>query len=142
MKDAQNMCVLYHPSPCISYANVRNSYGPYAHCSLDKGVACAKHIQLKLKFVILWALLLSEKGYFGAFFTFSQTPGENPLVGFGVRTCGIPSMRCIYKATVAVDMLAILYGFAPWRPGHRLMFSFGMGLDLQVPKVISLIWSC
>ena len=34
------------PPPCISYANVRNYYGPYAHCSLDKGVACAKHIQL------------------------------------------------------------------------------------------------
>ena len=34
------------PPPCISYANVRNYYGPYAHCSLDKAVACAKHIQL------------------------------------------------------------------------------------------------
>ena len=34
------------PPPCISYANIRNYYGPYAHCSLDKGVACAKHIQL------------------------------------------------------------------------------------------------
>ena len=34
------------PPPCISYANVRNCYGPYAHCSLDKGVACAQHIQL------------------------------------------------------------------------------------------------
>ena len=34
------------PPPCISYANVRNYYGPYTHCSLDKGVACAKHIQL------------------------------------------------------------------------------------------------
>ena len=34
------------PPPCISYANVRNHYGPYAHCSLDKGVACVKHIQL------------------------------------------------------------------------------------------------
>ena len=34
------------PPPCISYTNVRNYYGPYAHCSLDKGVACAKHIQL------------------------------------------------------------------------------------------------
>ena len=32
--------------PCISYANVRNYYGPYAHCSLDKGVACVQHIQL------------------------------------------------------------------------------------------------
>ena len=30
----------------ISYANVRNYYGPYAHCSLDKGVACAQHMQL------------------------------------------------------------------------------------------------
>ena len=27
------------PPPCIRYANVRNYYGPYAHCSLDKGVA-------------------------------------------------------------------------------------------------------
>ena len=34
------------PPPCISYANVPNYYGPYAHCSLDKGVACAQHIQL------------------------------------------------------------------------------------------------
>ena len=34
------------PPPCISYANVRNYYGPCAHCSLDKGVACAKHTQL------------------------------------------------------------------------------------------------
>ena len=34
------------PPPCISYANVRNYHGPYAHCSLDKGVACAQHIQL------------------------------------------------------------------------------------------------
>ena len=34
------------PSPCISYANVHNYYGPYAYCSLDKGVACAQHIQL------------------------------------------------------------------------------------------------
>ena len=24
----------YPPPPCISYANVRNYYGPYAHCSL------------------------------------------------------------------------------------------------------------
>ena len=34
------------PPPCISYANVWNYYGPYAHCSLDKGVACLQHIQL------------------------------------------------------------------------------------------------
>ena len=34
------------PPPCISYANVRNYYGPYAHCSVDKGIACAQHIQL------------------------------------------------------------------------------------------------
>ena len=39
-------CALLPPPPCISYANVRNYYGPYAHCSLDKGVACAQHIQL------------------------------------------------------------------------------------------------
>ena len=38
--------VSYTPPPCISYANVRNYYGPYTHCSLDKGVACAQHIQL------------------------------------------------------------------------------------------------
>ena len=36
----------YPPPPCISYANVHNYYGPYAYCSLDKGVACAQHIQL------------------------------------------------------------------------------------------------
>ena len=34
------------PPPCISYANVHNYYGSYAYCSLDKGVACAQHIQL------------------------------------------------------------------------------------------------
>ena len=34
------------PPPCISYTNVRNYYGPYAYCSLHKGVACAQHIQL------------------------------------------------------------------------------------------------
>ena len=48
----------------------------------------------------------------------------------------------IYKVTVAVDMLAILYGFAPWPPGHRLVLSFGMGMGLFVPEVIALIWSC
>ena len=32
--------------PCISYANVHSYYGPYTYCSLDKGVACAQHIQL------------------------------------------------------------------------------------------------
>ena len=31
---------------CPSYAKVPNEYGPYACCSLDKGVACARHIQL------------------------------------------------------------------------------------------------
>ena len=37
----------YPPPPlCISHANVHNHYGPYAYCSLDKGVACAQHIQL------------------------------------------------------------------------------------------------
>ena len=30
------------PPPCISYANVRNYYGPYAYCSLDTGVAYAQ----------------------------------------------------------------------------------------------------
>ena len=34
----------------------------------------------------------------------------------------------VYKVTVAIDMLATLC--APWPPGHRLMFSFGMGMDL------------
>ena len=29
---------LPHPR-CISYANVRNYYDPYAYCTLDKGVA-------------------------------------------------------------------------------------------------------
>ena len=37
---------LYPPPPCISYANVHIYYGPYAYCGLDKGVACAQHIQL------------------------------------------------------------------------------------------------
>ena len=36
----------YPPPHCVSYANVHNYYGPYAYCSLDKGVACAQHIQL------------------------------------------------------------------------------------------------
>ena len=36
------------PTPrCISCANVHNYCGPYAYCSLDKGVACAQHIQLQ-----------------------------------------------------------------------------------------------
>ena len=43
---ARDRFVVVPPPPCISYANVRNYYGPYAHCSLDKGVACAQHIQL------------------------------------------------------------------------------------------------
>ena len=34
------------PPLCKSYANLRDYYSPYAHCSLDKGVACAQHIQL------------------------------------------------------------------------------------------------
>ena len=34
------------PPPCTSYADVHNYYAPYAYCSLDKGVACAQHIQL------------------------------------------------------------------------------------------------
>ena len=38
--------VILPPPFCISYANVHNYYGPYAYCSLDKGVACAQHIQL------------------------------------------------------------------------------------------------
>ena len=39
-------CTIITAPPCISYANVHNYYGPYAYCSLDKGVACAQHIQL------------------------------------------------------------------------------------------------
>ena len=35
-----NVCT--PPPPCISYANVRNYYGPYAYCSLDTGVAYAQ----------------------------------------------------------------------------------------------------
>ena len=35
------------PPPCLRYTNVRNYYRPYAHCNLDKGVACAQHIQLQ-----------------------------------------------------------------------------------------------
>ena len=34
------------PPRCISYTKVPNQYGPYAYCSLDTGVACARHIQL------------------------------------------------------------------------------------------------
>ena len=34
------------PAPLYKLRNVRNYYRPYAHCSLDKGVACARHIQL------------------------------------------------------------------------------------------------
>ena len=56
----------YPPPPCISYANVRNYYGPYAHCSLDKGVAYTRggggvlaiHACLPGPFVVfMWALL-------------------------------------------------------------------------------------
>ena len=32
-------CEHIPPPLCISYANVHNYYGPYAYCSLDKGVA-------------------------------------------------------------------------------------------------------
>ena len=32
-----------------------------------------------------------------------------------------------------------LYGFALWPPGHQLMFEFGIGMDLLVPEVVSLI---
>ena len=39
-------CLYYPPPRCISYANVHNYYGPYAYCSLDRGVAYAEHIQL------------------------------------------------------------------------------------------------
>ena len=50
----QHSCTVYSglysdsvpPPPCISYAKVPNQYGPYAYCSLDTGVACARHIQL------------------------------------------------------------------------------------------------
>ena len=45
-KKKSSLCALCTPPPCISYANVHNYYGPYAYCSLDKGVACAQHIQL------------------------------------------------------------------------------------------------
>ena len=38
---ASSVHFFYPPPPCISYANVHNYYGPYAYCSLDKGVACA-----------------------------------------------------------------------------------------------------
>ena len=42
----QTLIAVVPPPPCISYANVHNYHGPYAYCSLDKGVACAQHIQL------------------------------------------------------------------------------------------------
>ena len=41
-----NTMTMYPPPPCTSYANVHNYYGPCAHRSLDKGVACTQHIQL------------------------------------------------------------------------------------------------
>ena len=34
-----------YPPPRISYTIVHNYYGPYADCSLDKGVACTQHIR-------------------------------------------------------------------------------------------------
>ena len=42
------------PPPCISYTNVPNHYGPYAHCSLDKGIACAQHILLAHTCACAW----------------------------------------------------------------------------------------
>ena len=36
----------YPPPPLYKLRQCTNYYGPYAHCSLDKGVACAKQIQL------------------------------------------------------------------------------------------------
>ena len=35
-----------HRPPWNSYAKIPNSYGPYAYYNLNKGVACAQHIQL------------------------------------------------------------------------------------------------
>ena len=43
---AVKLKITQYPPPCISYANVHNYYSPYTYCSLDKGVACAQHIQL------------------------------------------------------------------------------------------------
>ena len=95
-------------------------------------------------FVILWALMLFENGYFDANFTFSQTPcPSDPFGGMWSADLWNPKyVLHVYKVTVAIDMLAISYGLAPWPPQHRLLFSFGMGMGLLVPEVISLIWSC
>ena len=38
-KQRKWQCWVPPPPTCLSYPNVRNYYGPYAHCSLDKGVA-------------------------------------------------------------------------------------------------------
>ena len=46
LKHCTNCKVQLPPPPCISYAKVPNEYGPYAYCSLDTGVACARHMQL------------------------------------------------------------------------------------------------
>ena len=40
----------------------------------------------------------------------------------------------VYKVIVAVDLLAILYGFAPWPPGHRLMFSLRWVWTFSYPR--------
>ena len=39
---AQDFCA-FTPPPCISYANVRNYYGPCAHCSLPTFPSVCKH---------------------------------------------------------------------------------------------------
>ena len=41
--------LMYPPRrPCNSYGKVPSQYGPYAYCSLDKGVACTYHIHGEL----------------------------------------------------------------------------------------------
>ena len=94
------------PPLCISYANVRNHYGPYAYCSLDKGVACVQHTQLlahtliKITYTIItvptptvaWTrawLIQGEGGYLGLAFP-TPPPGRGlpgPALFFPYVSC-------------------------------------------------------
>ena len=77
-----------------------------------------------------------------------ETQGDTTLIGWDAApgaqwgNVSAPGARRASFVTCAPLLLicwATLYGFAPEPPGHQQMFLFGMGMDLLVPGVISLI---
>ena len=61
-------------------------------------------------------------------------------MGCGVLSFGIRSVhRMFSRSNLQSICWATLFGFAPWSSGHPLMFSFGIGMVLLVPEVISSI---